>query len=116
MEYTGYNKQRKPNLKKWSSPFEDKEINSSGVPAYVRNKLKLPWKPEYMTDRELLLKDFKKKAYYDSILLNMKKFGKAIILFSKATLNLSKPFWAVRSSILPARTSMNRVLPVHHSL
>jgi hypothetical protein len=72
MEYTGINKQRKPNLKTWPSPFEEKDINSRGVPSYIRNKLKLPWKPEYMDDPELLLKDIENKVDDDSF-LNIKK-------------------------------------------
>ena len=85
MEYTGINKQRKPNLIVWISPFDGKDIKSQGVPSYIRNKLKLPWKPEYMENQELLLKDYEQKVKDDSFLLVKKKFIDSLFLDDQCT-------------------------------
>ncbi len=54
--YSPSRKIRKPNKNIWVCPFTGKEINSRGVPAYLRNKYKLRWKQEYLTNPGLLRK------------------------------------------------------------
>lgn len=50
-----YPEKRKTNCKKWICPFTGKEINTRGVPAYLRNKYNIQkWKKEYLTHPELL--------------------------------------------------------------
>lgn len=61
-QLTIYPQRRKANCKKWRCPFTGKEINTRGVPAYLRNKYGLPWDKKFLSKPEIVLKKYKQKS------------------------------------------------------
>jgi len=59
---------RKPNYNKWEDPISCKIINTRGVPAYIRNKLGLPWNSEYWDNKDKLIRDYELKISNEKLI------------------------------------------------
>jgi len=64
---TIFPKKRKANCKKLICPFTGREIDTRGVPAYLRNKYGIRWERDFLTNSELVLKKSKQKEIEDKL-------------------------------------------------